>query len=465
MKNPIVEELLAILRKDQVLHEPDELLVYESDGLTLHRSRPLAVVLPESTEDVAALLRLLARLGVPFVARGAGTGLSGGGVAESDAVIIGLARMNRILRIDYENRLAIVEPGLINLHLTRAVEPRGYYYAPDPSSQMSCTIGGNVAENSGGPHCLKHGMTTNHILALEVVLPDGQVVELGGGGAEAPGYNLVGLFVGSEGMFGIATKITVRLKRAPQAVKTMLVDFLRVEDASRAVSAIIAARILPAALEMMDRATVKAVEASVLAAGLPTDAAAVLIIELDGVSAGLAEDEGSVIEICKREGARQVRVARNAEERIRLWAGRKGAFGAMGRISPDLMVQDAVIPRSKLPEVLPAVYRIAERCRLRVSNVFHAGDGNLHPNINFDSRDVDEVRRVNLACKEIMELCVQAGGSITGEHGVGLDKKEYMHLIFSDEDLSAMAALRSCFDPQGLANPGKVLPMHRCRAF
>lgn len=464
-RSSVVEGLHAILRPDQVLHEPEELLVYESDGLTLLRGRPLAVVLPETTDEVVSVVRLLAQSGIPFVARGAGTGLSGGAYAERGSVIIGLARMSRILRIDYQNRLAVVQPGLINLNLMRAVEHEGFYYAPDPSSQMSCTIGGNVAENSGGPHCLKHGMTTTHILALEVVLPDGELVNLGSGGSDTPGYNLVGMFVGSEGMFGIATAITVRLTRIPQAVKTMLADFMSVEGASRAVSAIIAARILPAALEMMDHATVAAVEASVLAAGLPADAAAVLIIELDGVAAGLDGEVTRVAEICRREGARQVRVARDADERLKIWAGRKGAFGAMGRISPDLMVQDAVIPRSKLPEVLPEVYRIAERHRLRIANVFHAGDGNLHPNINFDSRDADEVRRLNLACREIMELCVRAGGSITGEHGVGMEKIEFMSLIFSDADLTAMASLRSCFDPRGLSNPGKVLPVHRCRAF
>lgn len=463
--NPISEQLRQILPPDRVLSERDEVLAYESDGLTIHRNRPLAVVLPESAEEVSAIVRLLGRVHVPFVARGAGTGLSGGALAAPDSVLIELARMNRIIKVDYENRLAVVETGLINAHLSRAVAEAGYYYAPDPSSQMSCTIGGNVAENSGGPHCLKHGMTTNHILALEVVLPDGEIVQLGSAGADTPGYNLVGVFIGSEGMFGIATKITVRLMRIPQAVKTMLADFTTVEAASRAVSAIIAARILPAALEMMDNLTVKAVEASVLAAGLPTDAAAVLIVELDGLAAGIEGEAECVANICKAEGARQVRIAENAEERAKLWAGRKGAFGAMGRISPDLMVQDGVIPRSKLPAVLSEVYRIADRYHLRVSNVFHAGDGNLHPNINFDSRNDEEVRRVRQASKEIMELCVSAGGSITGEHGVGLDKRDYMPLIFNEDDLGAMAALRSCFDPQGIANPGKVIPIHRCRAF
>jgi glycolate oxidase subunit GlcD len=391
--------------------------------------------------------------------------LSGGAVAEQNGVIIELARMNRILKIDYENRLAVVEPGLVNIQLSRVIESAGYFYAPDPSSQTSCTIGGNVAENAGGPHCLKYGMTTNHILGLEVVLPDGEVVQLGGHGTDTIGYNLLGVFIGSEGMFGIATKITVQLLRRPQAVKTMLADFTSVEDASRTVSAIIAAGILPAALEMMDNATIRAVEASVFAAGTPTDAAAVLIIELDGLGVTLEQEANRVVEICRTHGARNVRVARDEAERAQLWAGRKGAFGAMGRISPDLMIQDAVIPRSKLPEVLTEIFQIAERYGLRVANVFHAGDGNLHPNINFDAREPDQLKRVKEASREIMQLCVRAGGTITGEHGVGLDKIDYMPLIFSDADLSAMARVRACFDPQGLCNPGKVIPLHRCKAF
>lgn len=461
----VVHKLKAVLGERRVLSESDELLVYECDGLTYHKRRPRAVVFPQSTEEVSAVVKVLARQGVPFVARGAGTGLSGGAVAEQNGVIIELARMNRILKIDYENQLAVVEPGLINIHLSQALQDAGYFYAPDPSSQTACTIGGNVAENAGGPHCLKYGMTTNHILGLEVVLPDGEVVQLGGQGADPIGYNLLGVFIGSEGMFGIATKITVRLLRAPQAVKTMLADFTSVEDASRTVSAIIAAGILPAALEMMDNAVIRAVEASVFATGSPTDAAAVLIIELDGLAVALEQETERVVEICRAHGARDVRVARDEAERAKLWAGRKGAFGAMGRISPDLMIQDAVIPRSKLPEVLTEIFQIAERYGLRVANVFHAGDGNLHPNINFDARDPDQVKRVKEASREIMQLCVRAGGSITGEHGVGLDKIDYMPLIFSDADLSAMARVRACFDPHGLCNPGKVIPLHRCKAF
>jgi glycolate oxidase subunit GlcD len=341
----------------------------------------------------------------------------------------------------------------------------GFFYAPDPSSQMSCTIGGNVAENSGGPHCLKYGMTAGHILGLEVVLPTGEIISLDGNGTDAPGYNLLGVFIGSEGTFGIVTKITVRLTPVPQAVRTLLADFLTVEAASHTVSDIIAAGILPSALEMMDQATIQAVEDSIYASGLPTDAAAVLLIELDGLRVSVDHDAERIVTICHQWGARTVRQARDEAERARLWAGRKGAFGAMGRISPDLMVQDAVIPRSKLPEVLPEIYRIAARYGLKMANVFHAGDGNLHPNICYDGRNPEEVTRVDAACREIMELCLRVGGSLTGEHGIGLDKIKYMPLAFSEADLDAMARVRAVFDPKGLCNPGKVLPVRRCRAF
>lgn len=460
-----IGELRALLGAERVLSDPDQLLVYECDALSLHKHRPEAVIFPTTTEEVAAAVRILSRQGIPFVARGAGTGLSGGAVAPAGGVIIELARMNRILHIDYENRLAVVEPGVINIMLSRAVADAGFFYAPDPSSQMSCTIGGNVAENSGGPHCLKYGMTAGHILGLEIVLPTGEIISLDGTGTDAPGYNLLGVFIGSEGTFGIATKITVRLTPVPQAVQTLLADFLTVEAASHTISDIIAEGILPSALEMMDQATIQAVEDSIYASGLPTDAAAVLLIELDGLRVSVDHDAERIVTICHHWGARTVRQARDEAERARLWAGRKGAFGAMGRISPDLMVQDAVIPRSKLPEVLPEIYRIAARYRLKMANVFHAGDGNLHPNICYDGRDPEEVARVDAACREIMELCLRVGGSLTGEHGIGLDKIKYMPLAFSEADLDAMARVRAVFDPQGLCNPGKVLPVRRCRAF
>ncbi len=461
--------LAAALRRvvgdDALITDPGALLVYESDGLTAYRVRPRAVVAPRGTEQVAAVVRLLAEAGVPFVPRGAGTGLSGGALALEGAVVLSLARMNRILELDPANRRARVEPGVVNAHLSRAAAPYGLYYAPDPSSQSACTIGGNVAENAGGPHCLKYGATVNHILGLTVVLPDGEVVELGAGSGELVGYDLVGLFVGSEGTFGVATEIEVRLSPVPEAVETLLALFDDVDDASRAVSAIIAEGMIPAALEMIDRETIRAVEESVYAAGIPTDVAAALVVEFDGPRAGLAADADRAAGICRREGAREVQRARDAAERERLWQGRKKAFGAMGRLAPDLLVQDAVVPRSRLPEVLRGIYDVARRHGLRISNVFHAGDGNLHPNILFDRRDADEVRRVETASREIMKLCVEAGGSITGEHGVGLDKREYMPLIFGEAEMAAMCEVRRVFNPSGLANPAKVLPLRVCREW
>jgi len=461
----LVAELRRILGPDGVITDPAALIVYESDGLTAHRVTPRAVVLPRGTEEVAAVVRLLAEAGVPFVPRGAGTGLSGGALALEGSVVVSLTRMNRILSLDPANRRARVQPGVVNAALSRAAAPYGLYYAPDPSSQSACTIGGNVAENAGGPHCLKYGVTSNHVTGLTVVLPDGEVLELGGGGGETVGYDLVGLFVGSEGTFGIATEIEVRLEPLPEAVETLLALFDRVDDASRAVSAIIAAGMLPAALEMIDQETIRAVEESVFAAGIPTDVGAALVIEFDGPRAGLAAEAERAVEICRREGAREVRRAADAAEREKLWQGRKKAFGAMGRLAPDLLVQDAVVPRSRLPEVLSFIYDVAARYRLRISNVFHAGDGNLHPNILFDRRDADEVRRVEAASREIMRRCVEAGGTITGEHGVGLDKREYMGLIFGDAELSSMCAVRRVFNPRGLANPAKVLPVRVCREW
>lgn len=460
----VIEKLRTALGDKHVLSAPDELFVYEADALTIHKQPPSAVVIPGTAEEVAAAVRILAEAEIPFTPRGAGTGLSGGALSLSGAVIFELARLNKILKIDYENRLAVVETGVINIHLSQATASRGFHYAPDPSSQMACTIGGNVAENSGGPHCLKYGMTVNHVLGLEVVLPSGEMVTLGGSGVDVPGYDLLGVFVGSEGTFGIATKATLKLTRVAQGIKTLLAEFMTVTDASRSVSEIIAGGILPAALEMIDQATIRAIENSIFAGGFPTDVAALLIIEVDGLTAGLEETAARAVEICQRNNARAVRVARDAAERDRLWAARKRAFGAMGRLQTDLMVQDAVIPRSRLPEVLDEIYRIADRYNLTVANVFHAGDGNLHPNISFDGRDPDQVRRVEGASKEIMQLCVGVGGSITGEHGVGMDKIESMRLIFSEEDMQRMLAVKDVFNPKGLCNPGKVIPTTKsCR--
>ncbi len=464
LPQPIVDKLRAAIGERNVLTEPDELLVYEADALTVIKHLPTAVVLPKDAEEVSAVVKILAEENIAFTPRGAGTGLTGGSIAFDGSVIVELARLNRILKIDYENRLAVVETGVINVHLSQATSPDGYHYAPDPSSQMACTIGGNVAQNSGGPHCLKYGMTTNHILALEVVLPTGEIVTLGGGGVDAPGYDLLGAFVGSEGTFGIATKATVKLTRLPQSIKTLLAEFMTVTDASRSVSAIIAAGILPAALEMIDRATIVAVENSIFAGGFPTDVAALLIIEIDGLTVGIEGEAERAVEICLRNSARAVRVAKDDAERMRLWGARKRAFGAMGRIKADLMVQDAVIPRSKLPEVLDEIYAIAARHELNIANVFHAGDGNLHPNISYDGRNPDQVRRVEQASKEIMKLCVDAGGTITGEHGVGADKIRYMDLIFSDSDMERMLAVKNIFNPTGLCNPSKVIPATKtCR--
>lgn len=460
----VIDALKSALGERNVLTAGDELVVYESDALTLHKNVPSAVVIPSNAEEVAAVVKILFQAGIPFLPRGAGTGISGGAVSLQGAVIIEMARLNRILKLDYENQLAVVEPGVINVQLSQATSPFGFHYAPDPSSQMACTIGGNVAENSGGPHCLKYGMTTNHVLAVEVVLPSGDMVTLGGGGVDAAGYDLLGLFVGSEGTFGIVTKATLKLTRLPQSVKTMLAEFMTVTDASRSVSEIIAAGMLPAALEMIDRLTLEAIENSIFAGGFPTDVAALLIIEVDGLAAGIEHDAERAVEICLQNNARAVRVAKDDAERMKLWAARKRAFGAMGRIKADLMVQDAVIPRSRLPEVLDEIYRIAERYKLTVANVFHAGDGNLHPNISFDGRDPDQVERVEAASKEIMQLCVGVGGSITGEHGVGMDKIESMRLIFSENDLERMLMVKDVFNPAGLCNPGKVLPTTKtCR--
>ncbi|MGH7717822.1 MAG: FAD-binding oxidoreductase, partial [Gemmatimonadaceae bacterium] len=415
----VAAELATIVGPRAVLSRPSQLLAYSSDGLPTYRRRPAVVVFPGTREELVAVVRALARDGCPFVPRGAGTGLSGGALAESDAVVIGLNRLNRILSIDPDNRLAVVEPGTVNVSLTRAASAYGLHYAPDPSSQTACTIGGNVAENAGGPHCLKYGVTLNHVVAATVVLPDGDVVTLGEADGEATGYDLLGAFVGSEGCFGIAADVTVRLTRNPEAVRTLLADFTSIEAGARATSAIIARGILPAALEMMDGPTVRAVEASIYAAGYPADAAAVLLIELDGFAAGIDTDARIVEQLCREAGARTVRMAADEAERARLWQGRKKAFGAMGRIAPDLVVQDAVIPRTRLPEVMARIHDIAARWRIQVCNVFHAGDGNLHPNIGFDARDPEQTERVHHAMREIMRACVEAGGTITGEHGVG----------------------------------------------
>ncbi|MFN2532869.1 MAG: FAD-binding oxidoreductase [Pyrinomonadaceae bacterium] len=458
--NTPLKSLEAIVGRNNVISQPDELLVYECDGLPQHKHRPLAVVFPSSTEEVASVMRELAHQNVPFTPRGAGTGLSGGALALNAGVVIEMARMRRILKVDAANRFALVQPGVVNLQVSRAAAPYGLYYVPDPSSQPTCTIGGNIAESAGGIHCLKYGTTTDHIIACTVVLAGGDVVELGGP-TDDVAYNLVGAFVGSEGTFGIVTEATLRLVPIPPAIRTLLAEFGEVNDASHAVSAIIAAGVMPAALEMMDHEIIRAVEASVFAAGLPPDAGAALLIELDGIDAGLDDETDRVAAICLENGAANCRRARDDAERKKLWAARKGAFGAIGRISPDSMIQDAVVPRSRLPQVLASAYEIAARHQLRIANVFHAGDGNLHPLICFDSRFADQVARVKEAGRELMQVCVAAGGTITGEHGVGLDKRELLPLVFSDADMNLMLRVRAAFDPIGLCNPGKIIPILR----
>ncbi|HEY2379412.1 MAG TPA: FAD-linked oxidase C-terminal domain-containing protein [Gemmatimonadaceae bacterium] len=460
----LAERLAKMVGHRRVLLRPGELLAYSSDGLPGYVKRPSVAVFPGTGDEVIAVVRELARSHVPFVPRGAGTGLSGGALADN-VVLLGLNRLTRVLSVDAENQLAVVEPGVVNVALSRAVSAHGLLYAPDPSSQAACTIGGNVAENAGGPHCLKYGVTLNHIVALKVVLPNGDVVTLGNAAGESEGYDLLGAFVGSEGCFGVAIEITVRLARIPEAIRTLLADFNSIDAAARAVSAIIASGILPAALEMMDAATIHAVEASIYAAGYPTDAAAVLLVELDGPVAGLEADLAAVVRLSREAGARTVRVAADEAERAKLWQGRKKAFGAMGRISPHLVVQDAVVPRTKLPETLARVHEIGERYGVTVCNVFHAGDGNLHPNIGYDANDPDQASRVHAAMREIMRACIDAGGTISGEHGIGIDKLPYMDAIFSSESLRAMCSLRDVFDPERRANPGKVVPIHSCREW
>jgi glycolate oxidase subunit GlcD len=418
------------------------------------------VVFPRDTGDVVRIVRACAEHGRSFVPRGAGTGLSGGALACDEAVVIETSRMNRVLEVNPEERWARVQPGLVNADLSRAVAPHGLFYAPDPSSQLACTIGGNVAENSGGPHTLQYGTTTDHVLALELVLPSAEVVHLGSP-VGAPGYDLVGAVVGSEGTLGVVTEVTVNLEPVPEAVDTLLGIFDDVVSACRAVGEVIRSGLVPAALEILDRRTIEAVEASVYAAGLPRDAGAVLLVELDGAPAALARQRERIREIAGRNGATRVDVARDEAERQRFWAARKGAFGAMGRLAPDLYVHDAVVPRAKLPEVLERVCEIGDRHGLTLSNVFHAGDGNLHPNISFDRRDPDELERVLAAGEEILRTCVEAGGVITGEHGVGTEKRDFMGLLFGEADLEAMTRLRRAFDPDWRSNPGKILPSTR----
>jgi len=457
--------LVELLGPDAVLYQHEDLLPYGYDG-AVDTAQPDAVVLPTETADVAKLARFCAHHGVPIVPRGAGTGLSGGAIPVEGGVVVSFARMARILELDVANLRAVVQAGLVNLHLSTAAAPHGLHYVPDPSSQKACTLGGNVAENSGGPHTLAYGVTTNHVTGLEVVLSDGTVVRLGGKAVEQNGYDLVGTFVGSEGTLGIVTEITVKLTPLPEDRRTVMAAFPTMDNASDAVSAIIAAGIVPSAIELMDQLATEAVEASV-GAGYPLDAGGILLAEVDGVREGLDEARERIERLCREHHATTIRVAATALERDRLWAGRKGAFGAMGRLAPDYYVQDGVIPRTKLPQLLRHITEVGRRHGLRVANVFHAGDGNLHPLILFDgSRGERELERVKEAGLEILSACVEAGGSLTGEHGIGMEKNCYMPLQFAPADLAAMRRVKEAFDPLGLANPGKIFPTPgRCREF
>ncbi|HEY7967691.1 MAG TPA: FAD-linked oxidase C-terminal domain-containing protein [Solirubrobacteraceae bacterium] len=453
----VLDELRAALAPDQLITEREQLRVYECDGLTNRRVVPALVALPQSTAEVQAVVRACAAHSIPFVARGAGSGLSGGAVPVAEGIVISLARMCRVLEVDVDAGTIVVEPGVANLDVTRAVAPQGFYYAPDPSSQQVCTIGGNVAENSGGAHCLKYGFTVNHVLAAEIVLPDGELTELS---VWDGGPDLLGAFVGSEGTLGIATRLTLRILRAPATVRTLLAGFGHTDEAGEAVSAIIASGITPAAIEMMDEIAIEAATAAV-GPDYPPDCSSVLIVELDGPLEQVEDDLAAVERICDELGAQELRLASDIDERARIWRGRKAAFAAMGRISPDYYVQDGVVPRTKLPGLLRRITELSAEHGLRVGNVFHAGDGNLHPLVLYDGRVEGEPARAQRLAELILEACVDAGGSITGEHGVGTDKACSMPLLFGERDLAAMARLRAAFDPHGISNPGKVFPTPR----
>ncbi len=461
LKPDLLLALKALVGAANVITHRDEMLVYDCDGLTLHKSLPGAVVFVASAAEAASVVKLCRAAGHPYLARGAGTGLSGGAMALDRAIVIELARMNKILEINAEDRYAVVEPGVINATLTKSCASHKLHYAPDPSSQGACTIGGNVAENSGGPHTLKYGVTTNHILGVEVVLPNGEIAVFGGPAPGTPGYDLVGLITGSEGTLGIVTKVWCRLTPNPEAIKTLLAIFPSVDAASRGVSGIIGAGIVPAALELIDRTIVQAVE-SWLHLGFPLDAGAVLLIELDGLRDGLETLAEEVMAVCKTHGCISVRAARDDAERLLLWKARKQAFGAIGRISPSFYVQDGVIPRTKLPEVLAKIEASGRKHGLATANVFHAGDGNLHPLILFDERDPAQVERA-LACNdEILQAVIAAGGTLSGEHGIGIEKLAFMPQVYTENDLDGMRLLRSVFDPEHLCNAGKAIPTRRC---
>jgi glycolate oxidase len=455
-RHALSEELRRIVGERNVLASGVDLQLYGYDAY-LEERRPDAVVLVHSTEEVAGVVKICHELGVPFVPRGGGTNLSGGTIPVRGGVVIEMIRMNRLLEVDVPNLRARVQPGMFNLDFGQALAPLGYQYLPDPASQKAATLGGNVAENSGGPHCFKYGVTANHVLGLTLVLPDGEIARIGGTAPDRPGYDLTGLFVGSEGTLGICTEVTARIVRMAEGVKTLLAIYDSIEAGGETVSAIVAAGMIPATLEMMDQLVIQAVEGS-LACGLPTDCATVLIIEVDGLQDDLERQAGEIAALCRSHGAREVRLARSDAERAALWAGRRGAFGAVARITPSYLVCDGTVPRTALPAVLRQVAEVARKYDLRIPNVFHAGDGNLHPLILFDWRDAEQKRRVLQAGMEILTLCVEAGGTISGEHGVGLEKMDAMRLIFDEPELEAQRRVKRAFDPGNLANPGKMFP-------
>ena len=456
LSDAAISDLRRVVGKRAVLHRDQDLLLYEYDG-SIDKGRPECVVFPRTTEDVVGILKIAAAHALPIVGRGAGTGLSGGVIPTRGGIMIGFSRMNRILEIDLENECAVVQPGVVNLDITRAVEGHGYYYAPDPSSQKACTIGGNVAENAGGPHTLIYGVTTNHVLGIEVVLPDGSVLNVGGKEQDLPGYDIRGLLTGSEGTMALVTKVIVRLMRAPEAVETLLAIYERADDAASTVGELTARAITPAAVEMLDGVMLRMVEEATHA-GFPMDAEAVLLIELEGVRESVAEQLELVESVCLECRAREVRVAKSAEERALLWKGRKNAFGAVGRVSPTYYVQDGVVPRTRIADTLRHIYAVSQKYGLTISNIFHAGDGNMHPIILFDPRSEDETARTRQAGEEILKYCIEVGGAITGEHGVGMEKNELMPLLFAEDSLEQMERLMRIFNPDGRLNPGKILP-------
>ena len=452
----LIRDLTAVVGAPNVVHKPEDLIVFEYDG-SVDRALPTVVVLPRTTEEVSGVVKTAGAHGVPVVARGAGTGLSGGAIAEHGGIVVALTRMTSILEIDEVNRLAVVEPGVVNIDLTAAASKYGLYYAPDPSSQKACTIGGNVAENSGGPHCLAYGVATNHVLGMEVVLADGSVHWYGGKTREAPGYDLRGIMIGSEGTLGIVTKVVVRLLKSPESVKTLLAMFKTVEDASSAVSGIIGAGIVPAAIEMMDAMCIQAAEAS-MNAGYPEEAGAVLLVEVDGLREEVEEEAEEIANVCRTYEPMEILTATSSEERERLWAARKGVIGALGWLAPNYYLVDGTVPRTKLMEVLSEVEKVAEESGLPIANLLHAGDGNLHPLILFDERKPGDTDRALEAGGRILEICLDAGGVLSGEHGIGLEKQEYMPLMFSQEDMDAMAQLKPAFGSDEMFNPGKIFP-------